>query len=143
MTPEPGPSAVLEVVLEPITGRLALLGEIESRRRPADAGTAILAGGSAEVVVDLARMRFIDAGGIRLLTALGNELAARNASARIVNPNARARYVFSLCGHDVDRVLLRAVPQTGGLTKTGNGSHPPAADRGRLAPPGPIPGTRG
>jgi anti-anti-sigma factor len=52
------------------------------------------------VVVDLTRLRFIDASGIGLLIELGNELAVREAALRIVNPNARIGRVFSVCGFD-------------------------------------------
>jgi anti-anti-sigma factor len=52
------------------------------------------------VIVDLARLRFIDASGIGLLVMLGNELAAYGARLHIVNPDARTARVFAVCGLD-------------------------------------------
>lgn len=92
--------ALFEAVAEPGRGRLDLVGELDlaSGRRFRDASAAILAGGAAEVIVDLARLRFIDASGIGLLIELGNDLAMREATLRIVNADARIGRVFSVCG---------------------------------------------
>jgi anti-sigma B factor antagonist len=97
---EPSLLPVFDVSAEPITGRLSLVGELDlaGSQRLRDAITAILACDPAEVVVDLARLHFIDAAGIGLLIELRHELAAHDVTVRIVNPDARTRRVFSLCG---------------------------------------------
>jgi anti-sigma B factor antagonist len=93
---------VFDVVAEPVTGRLDLVGEFDLAcgQQFRAASAAILAGGAAEVVVDLTRLRFIDASGIGILIELGNELAVRAATLRIINPDARIGRVFSVCGLD-------------------------------------------
>ena len=91
---------VFDVISDPLSGRLDLVGELDlaGGQRLRDAGAAVLAAGAAEVVVDLAQLRFIDASGIGLLVELGNALAAREARLRIVNPDDRIDRVFSLRG---------------------------------------------
>jgi anti-sigma B factor antagonist len=91
---------VFDVIAEPMTGRLNMVGELDlaGSQQLRDAITAILAYGSADVVVDLAHLRFIDASGIGLLIGLRNELAENDATLRIVNANTWIRRVFSLCG---------------------------------------------
>ena len=88
------------VISDPLNGRLDLVGELDltGSQRLRDAGAAVLAAGAAEVVVDLAQLRFIDASGIGLLVELGNALAAREALLRIVKRDDRIGRVFSLCG---------------------------------------------
>lgn len=89
-----------DVIAEPVAGRLDLVGEFDLAcgQRFRAARAAILAGGPAEVVVDLTRLRFIDASGIGLLVELGNELAMREATLHIVSRGARIGRVFSICG---------------------------------------------
>jgi len=93
---------MFDVVTEPTTGRIDLAGEFDlscvTRFRGACA--VIVADGPANVVLDLARLRFIDATGIGSICELGNTLAVRRTSLRIVNADARIRKVFSLCGLD-------------------------------------------
>lgn len=98
----PRPVAQFEVTAAAVASRLTLLGELDLAgiQLLRDAVTAILARNSAEVVVDLARLRFIDAGGIGLLVELRTELAARGATLRILNPHTRVGRVFALCGLD-------------------------------------------
>jgi len=93
---------MFDVVTEPATGRIDLVGEFDLAcvERFRDACAVIVAHGPAEVVVDLARLRFIDATGIGSIRELANTLAARNTPLRIVNADARTRRVFSLCGLD-------------------------------------------
>lgn len=93
---------MFNVVTEPTTGRIDLVGEFDLScvARFRDACAVVLAGGPAEVVVDLARLRFIDATGIGSIRELGNTLAVRKASLRIVNADARICKVFYLCGLD-------------------------------------------
>ena len=93
---------VFDVLAEPATGRLDLVGEFDLAcgQRFRAASAAILAGGADEVVVDLARLQFIDASAIEALIELNNNLAVREATLRIVNPDARIGRVFSLCGLD-------------------------------------------
>lgn len=97
-----GPVAVFDVIVEPLAGRLELCGELDlgGGQRFRDASRAIVTSGASEVVVDLARLRFIDASGLGLLVELHNELAVRETTLRIVNPDARIGRVFSLCGLD-------------------------------------------
>lgn len=94
---------MFDVVTEPTTGRIDLVGEFDlscvARFRAACA--VIVADGPAEVVVDLARLRFIDATGIGSIRELENTLAARKSSLRVVNADARISRVFSLCGLDM------------------------------------------
>jgi anti-anti-sigma factor len=85
---------------EPTTSRLNLVGEldIDGGQRFRDVSGAILAGDPVEVVVDLARLRFIDASGIGLFVELRNELAARGTTLLILNADIRIARVFTLCG---------------------------------------------
>jgi anti-sigma B factor antagonist len=102
---------LFDVQTETTTNRLNLVGELDyaGRQRFRDVSGANLTGDLAEVVVDLAQLRFIDASGIGLLVEFHNELAARGATLLIVNASTRIARVFSLCG-------LKAM-----LTSTGSG----------------------
>ena len=93
---------IFDVVTEPTTGRIELVGEFDLScvERFRDACAVIVAFGRVEVVVDLAGLRFVDAAGIGAICELRNTLAARRTSLRIVNADARIRKVFSLCGID-------------------------------------------
>ena len=95
-----GTAPIFSVIAGPVMGRLHLLGELDvaGTQRLAGAITAILAGRPPEVLVDLGRLRFIDASGVGLLVGLRDELAAYGAPLRIVNADAWIGRVFSLCG---------------------------------------------
>lgn len=97
---ESGSSIRFEMTVEPVPGRLDLVGELDlaGAQRVRDISAAILAGASTEMVVDLAGVRFIDAAGIGVLIWLRTELAARGTSARLVNADSRVRRAFVLCG---------------------------------------------
>jgi len=98
---------MFDVVTEPTTGRIDLVGEFDLScvARFREACAVILADAPAEVVIDLARLRFIDATGIGSICELENTLAMRKTSLRIVNADARISKVFSICG--LDKMLSR------------------------------------
>jgi anti-sigma B factor antagonist len=91
---------LFELIAEPSTGRLTLFGELDfaGSRQFRDAVTAVLLRSTAEVVVDVANLQFIDASGIGLFVELRHELAVRGATLRVVNARAPVDRVFSLCG---------------------------------------------
>jgi anti-anti-sigma factor len=107
---EHSPLSAFEVIANPAAGRLELLGELDLAcgHRFRYASAAFLAGGAAEVIVDLTRLRFIDTSGIDTLIEFGKELALRKATLRIVNADARIRRVFSLGG--LEAMLAVPVP---------------------------------
>lgn len=109
----PGAVAGFDVVAEPVAGRLELVGEFDlacgDQFRAASA--AILAGDTAEIIVDLMQLRFIDAGGIGILVQLRNALAEREATLGVVNADARTARVFSLCG--LEAMLTQAATRCG------------------------------
>jgi anti-sigma B factor antagonist len=103
------PVPSFDVVVELVTGQLDLVGEFDMAcgARFRQVSAAIVAGDAAEVVVDLAGLRFIDASGIEMLIELRNALAVRDATLRVANADARIGRVFSLCGLDA---MLTALP---------------------------------
>jgi len=88
------------VVTESVTGQLDMVGEFDLAcgDQFRDASAATLAGDAAEAVVDFTRLRFIDAHGIETLIEFRNALAARGATLRIINADARIGRVFAICG---------------------------------------------
>lgn len=114
VTGERSPAPLFDVLAEPITGRLDLVGEFDlACGEPfRAAGAAMLAGGAAEVAADLTRLLFIDATGIGLLVEFGTRLAAHGGRLRIVNADPRVGRVFAICGLDA---MLTPAP-TGGAS---------------------------
>lgn len=90
----------LELIVEVIPGRISLFGELDiaASVQLRAAFASLLACGPAEVVVDVASLRFIDAAGVGLLIGLRNDLAANHATLRIVHATGQTKRVFGLCG---------------------------------------------
>jgi anti-anti-sigma factor len=93
---------LFDVIVDPVAGRLDLVGEFDLAcgQRFREGSAALLAGDAHDVVVDLTRLRFIDASAIGILIELANALAAREAALRIINADARIGRVFSACRLD-------------------------------------------
>ena len=100
-------SLLFDAIADPVTNRLSLVGEVDSAgtQQFRNASRKLLAGDPGEVVIDLARLRFMDAAGVGLLVELRNELAVRGATLLILNAGNRIVRVFSLCG--LNRMLDR------------------------------------
>jgi anti-anti-sigma factor len=107
-----------DTVAESATGRLTLVGEFDLAcgERFRNASAAILAGGAAEVVVDLARLHFIDTSGIDILIEFEEALAMRGATLRAINADAWVGRVFSICGLNTMLTVRPAPYPDDGLT---------------------------
>lgn len=80
---------------------VTVAGEIDLSTVPRLRGQlADLANDGDHVVVDLERVRFIDAAGLGVLARAATEADAHGGSLRVVTSRPRIRRLFSICGLD-------------------------------------------
>jgi len=72
--------------------------DVQSRDRLGAAGREVLTGGADALVLDLAKVTFIDSTGIGTLIELGHDAEDADAALVIRNPSARVTRILQLTG---------------------------------------------
>jgi anti-sigma B factor antagonist len=92
------PYAELSMRLDQAERRISLRGEFDAATAPllADVVAILPETDPGDFTIDLAGVRFIDAGGLGCLVGFANQLAAGGAKLRVVGASARLRRVFDL-----------------------------------------------
>jgi anti-anti-sigma factor len=90
----------MPATLTPQATVIMLAGELSQTTRPAleALSMAQLPGDGTDVVLDLTHVRFIDSGGLRLLTACQRELAARGGALALAGLQREPALILRLLG---------------------------------------------
>lgn len=99
---------LISVTAEPGYVRVSVAGEIDMAAAPQlrKQLAAVISGGARRVVVDLARVTFIDSARSAVLAATHRVLAGKGGSLVLASPSPAARRVLSLLG--MDQVIVVA-----------------------------------